>query len=110
MKQILLGLLIASSLAACVPMFGPGSHHHRGRLPVAGNHAVPMQLSFDAIDRNQDKRISRLEFVGSEFLAPPDSYVPTKEELFERIDKNGDGVVSRHEYNKHLGRPPFPAV
>lgn len=110
MQRILLGLLIASALAACVPIFGPGPHHHRGQLPAAGHHVLPMQLGFGAIDTNADKRISRIEFADSELLAPTDSFMPTKDELFEQIDKNGGGVVTRHEYNEHLSQPPSPAV
>lgn len=107
MKRILFSLCVISSLAACVPIVGHGPHH-RGPVPVP--RAVPIPLSFDVIDTNKDKRITRVEFSDSLLLAPDKSYMPTRDELFERIDRNRDGFVSRYEYNKHLSQPTAPAV
>jgi Ca2+-binding EF-hand superfamily protein len=53
-------------------------------------------LTFDRVDRNDDRRISYDEFVNP----PPPS---THQERFDSLDRNRDGVVSRGEWKSEAG-------
>ncbi|MBB6092842.1 hypothetical protein HNQ60_001720 [Povalibacter uvarum] len=70
----LLALLLAGSLAAHAD-------------PSAPERASGVQITFDSIDRNADRRISRTEAGYYKYLI----------DRFASIDTDGDGFISREE-------------
>lgn len=53
---------------------------------------------FAAVDRNGDRVISRREFLGLEYDAPAAEPGQDPDDRFDRLDRNGDGVVAMDEW------------
>ncbi|KHJ76912.1 EF hand, partial [Oesophagostomum dentatum] len=58
-------------------------------------------------DKNRDKKLDFSEFLYTEL-----PYVEAKRREFKMLDKNGDGFVSKKEYNDHYlgGKDKFDAL
>lgn len=103
MKHVVLSLLTIVSLTACFPRHGPG-FPHRPLAPNVPRHVLPTQLSFNVLDADGDGQLSHDEFIEGDVLAPADSQIPTRQELFELVDEDADGVVNRAEYDERLAQ------
>jgi Ca2+-binding EF-hand superfamily protein len=68
------------------------------------------RLSFDAVDRNGDNRITRDEYLNqnADLSGNPYGYGSSdREARFTRMDRNRDGVISRYEWSESI---PFTDV
>src|SRR5262249_58451642 len=79
---------LASSRAQCKPRTRWAAFRGGGRITPARRERTAGRLWFRKMDKNRDGDVSRREFLG------------TKEE-FDRIDSDGDGLISLEEAERY---------
>ena len=81
MKRILVGVCVVALLLSVILVFAQEHGEHAGR---GGEHGQRLSAMMEQWDTNEDGQLTKEEFKG------PD-------EMFERLDADGDGVITKAE-------------